>query len=306
MKQYRVALIGLGVISRYYLRAVEQLPSLSLAAVCSRSGTATEKLPEGVPLYTDYRQMISEIGPDIVIVATPNHLHFTMATDALRAGCHVLCEKPLAITPGEIRKLISMARRHKRLLLTVFHRRYNRQIQDLLAGSLAEKPGIIIARYLENIPDHSDNKYWYRSLAQSGGGCVIDNGINVFDVLLHLTGELRIRRVQVGYAGTGKNRHDANAWIACTYPGGEAYIELDWYFPGEVKDLTLYTGRNGVVRRDFLEGSTEFKSSLWHEYESALGEAVGFLESGRYPADEPSLAASLLVQRVYRIIQKGR
>lgn len=105
MKTHSLAVAGLGSFTQRVL-----LPGL-LACDRVRVAGAFTRSPEraaemrlqctGVPIYTDYTQMLHAVAPDIVLVGTPNAAHVPMTIAAARSGCHVICEKPLAPTlPG--------------------------------------------------------------------------------------------------------------------------------------------------------------------------------------------------------------
>jgi predicted dehydrogenase len=305
MKQYRVGLIGFGVISKYFVSAIEKNKSTKLYAVCTRSPLLFFPFEsKGILKYRRYEDLISDNKVDVVIVATPNYTHYGIIKAALLADKHVVCEKPLTITVPEAKELISLAEKKKRLLFTVFHRRYNKQIIDLLRDeNKRKKIRAIHARYLENIPDHSGNAYWYYDFRKSGGGCIIDNGINVIDVIRQMVGDIRLSHAHVGMRGKGLGRHDANAILTYDFKGGRATIELDWYYSGELKDFVIYF-EDGIEYRDLLSGSVRFKESLWHEYEAAIADVVNRLEKHNYTPDIASIKALESVVSVYKKIYK--
>jgi predicted dehydrogenase len=95
-----------------HLPRVKSHPRAELAAVCGRSGERAQEMAAKyeIPLiFTDYREMIEKAGLDAVIVATPDDLHYPMTMDALDAGLHVLCEKPLAMNAAQARAMYEKA-----------------------------------------------------------------------------------------------------------------------------------------------------------------------------------------------------
>lgn len=302
MKPYGVGLIGLGVISKYFVSAVEKNKSTLLQAVCARSALSRSPFEKkGIKGYEKYENLIADDKVEFVIVATPNNTHFDIIKKALRAGKHVICEKPLALLPAEARYLIKLAQKQDLLLMTIFHRRYNSQIIDLFKpAKKGKRIRAIYARYLEHIPDHSGQATWYYDIRESGGGCVIDNGINVIDAVRQMVGDIKLTQAHVGMRGNGKGRHDANAFLTYEFAGGQTIIELDWYYQGEVKDFVIYFDDGTVERRNMLEGSSEFKGSLWHEYEATIQEVVARLNRHDYTPDDASLRALEAVTSVYK------
>src|SRR5260221_7695353 len=94
----RFGLIGAGMIAREHLNGILKHPNARLAAVADINLDAAKALaqmcPEPPPVYADYREMLSAVPLDAVVVCTPPWLHEQLTIDALNAGCNVLCEKP--------------------------------------------------------------------------------------------------------------------------------------------------------------------------------------------------------------------
>src|SRR5579863_10016648 len=112
MKAIRTAIFGTGFMCRVHLEAVRRVESVEAAAIAGRNADATRRLGAGfsVPtIATDYREILRDPTIDAVHICTPNAQHFSMAKDALNAGKHVLCEKPLATSVEEGEELVSLA-----------------------------------------------------------------------------------------------------------------------------------------------------------------------------------------------------
>lgn len=302
MKKYRFGLIGLGIISKYFVSALEKNPQTKLVAVSARSTQSRRSFEKkGITGYKDYHQLLSDPLVDVVIVATPNYTHAEIIHTALLARKHVVCEKPLTLNTKDAKKFITLAKKQELLLFTIFHRRYNKELVHLFNNTkLKKKIRIICARYLEYIPDHSDSAKWHYDTTKSGGGCIIDNGINVIDVIQKLVGDITLENVHLGMKGLGSARHDANAMLTYNFRRGKAHIELDWYYKGEVKDIVLYLSDGSVIRKNMLKNSSEFKGSLWHEYEEAIKDVVLKLKSIPFESDNDSLKALTAVEEVYK------
>lgn len=106
MKMWRVAMVGLGAAAReIHLPAARKLSSLTM--VGGADPHAGGRFP--FPVFTTPAEMIEETRPEIVIIATPPDSHFTIAQQALKAGCHVICEKPFTNTLAEADALIALA-----------------------------------------------------------------------------------------------------------------------------------------------------------------------------------------------------
>ena len=110
----RVGIIGTSWwTDMMYLPSLRSHPQAELVAICGRDRNRAEELAKAnfIPhVFTDYRQLIGEGKLDAVVIATPDDLHFPMTMDALDAGLHVLCEKPIANNSGDARQMLEKAK----------------------------------------------------------------------------------------------------------------------------------------------------------------------------------------------------
>ncbi|MFD0202885.1 MULTISPECIES: Gfo/Idh/MocA family protein [Saccharothrix] len=289
----RLGVVGLGVISRFYLAAIASSPGFELAAVCDLDERALAD--HRVPAYRSHREMLDAGGVDAVVVTASNDVHAGIAMDAIRRGLPVCLEKPLATTLRDGLAVAEAARARDVALFTAFHRRYNANVLALL-DKLAGAPPIaeLTVRYLERIEDHVGADRWYLDPARSGGGCVADNGPNALDLVRLFLGEVTVESARV-------TRVDGIDRQATLHVRGRApaVVELDWSHPGETKDVTARLTDGTVLRADVLAGYDEFKGSLWHEYEGVLRDFATAVAAGSAWRDG-GLAALDLVDEVYR------
>ena len=104
MKPIRTAIFGAGFMGRVHLEAVRRLESVEVAAIAGRNAEVARRLAAGfsiATIATDYRDVLRDPAIDAVDICTPNAQHFPMVKDALHAGKHVICEKPLGTTVAE-------------------------------------------------------------------------------------------------------------------------------------------------------------------------------------------------------------
>mgnify|MGYP002512073779 CR=1 FL=1 len=119
----RFGITGTGRISDWVLKGAAQDPRIKIDAVCSRTAGAAEAfiarnpLAAGAKVYTSVEEMVADPQVDAVYVGTPNHTHCLYTIAALKAGKHVLCEKPLAISAEEGRRMVEVARKSGCLLM---------------------------------------------------------------------------------------------------------------------------------------------------------------------------------------------
>ncbi|MFW6692218.1 Gfo/Idh/MocA family protein [Streptomyces sp. MAR4 CNX-425] len=294
----RVGLIGLGVISKFYVAAFDRLPGLELAAVCDLRPAALEPFRGSAACYQDHAGLLADAAVDAVVVNVPNDAHAAVCTDALAAGVAVCVEKPLATRVEDGRALAALAAGRGVALLTSFHRRYNSSVQRLRHEVAAAGAPVrsMTVRYLERIEDHAGSDRWYLDAERCGGGCVADNGPNAFDLVRQFVGDVGLETADVERDEAGTDRRAAVVLGAAS--GATARVELDWSYPGEVKDVEVELADGTRLYADMLAGHPEFKASLWHEY---VGVLTDFESRLRAPdTADGGLAALELVDAVYR------
>ncbi|MFP7736727.1 Gfo/Idh/MocA family protein [Priestia aryabhattai] len=296
----KVGIIGMGVISKFYVDALKnKLKSHALVAVCDLNMERLKPFNNSEILcFTNYHDLLAQKNIDAVIVNVPNDKHFEICRDALLAGKHVCCEKPMTLTLNEANQLVAISHETNLTLFTAFHRRYNIHFVKALKefGSISEIKSVH-ANYLELIEEHAGHDKWYLQPERCGGGCVADNGPNVFDTLSFFLGKMVVTSANI-------TRDEHNVDVKSSINLKNDYevtisVDLDWaYQQGEKKDIyiTLKDGREIYV--DMLKNFTEFKSSLYHEYEEILIDFKKQIASGCCHGEE-GLDAVRLVQETY-------
>src|ERR1700723_3926137 len=195
MRSIRTAIFGTGFMGRVHLEAVRRVESVEAAAIAGRNIEAARRMGAGfsIPTITsDYREILRDPAIDVVHICTPNAQHFSMAKDALNAGKHVLCEKPLATTVEEGEELVALAAQ-KGLRNCVCHNlRYYPMVQQMRgmreAGDLGEIL-VVQGTYSQDWLVFDTDWNW-RVDAKAGGPsrCMADIGSHWFDMAEHVTG----------------------------------------------------------------------------------------------------------------------
>jgi len=185
----KVALVGIGKIALdQHVPAIAASVEWELAATCSRHGSV-----EGVPAHVDFATLLAE-RPDIPIVSLclPPAPRFDYAASALRAGRHVMLEKPPGATLAEVHELQALAEAHGVTLYTTWHSRMAHAVAPArawLAGKTVTRAHII---WREDVRKWHPGQDW---VFEPGGMGVFDPGINALSILtrilpapVHLTG----------------------------------------------------------------------------------------------------------------------
>lgn len=198
MKRIRIAVVGPGRISRAHLVAIRNNPELvELAAVVGlpheRERTAALAAEFGAAAAVDDLALaLADPETDAVVLTVPNHLHRELAVQALRAGKHVLVEKPLANTLEDADAMIAAARAAVRVLMVAQCRRFfpaaqeaRRRVEDL--GRPLDVTQVL------GVSVDAVKTDWWRSAAKTGGLALGLNGPHVVDTMLWLLGEKPVR-----------------------------------------------------------------------------------------------------------------
>lgn len=232
---FRLGLLGTGAIAQVvHLPTMANFRGARIAAVCDRDYDKAAALASrfGIPEVARADGAIFA-NPDIdgVLVCTPSHLHEEQCIAALRAGKHVLVEKPLALTEEGAQRVLQVAEETGLVLMVAMNNRYR---PDALAlkpfargGELGEvffaKAGWLNRKVRVNRPT------WRHRRATAGGGALMDLGVQVVDLVLWTLDFPRIERV-VAHAHTpeGLDVEDSAA-VLCTLVNGPILnVEVTW------------------------------------------------------------------------------
>jgi predicted dehydrogenase len=216
----RVGVVGVGYAGTAHLESYAELPGVEVVALAGKEEERLASLGAeyGIPhLVSDWEDLVMLDDLDAVSIASPNVLHHPIAVAALRAGKHVFCEKPLAITAEQAREMVEAAHENDRVLEVAFNHRRRADVQ--WARRYLEDEGIgriyhsrASWKRRAGIPGVNS---WFTSKTLAGGGALIDLGPHVLDSLLFLLGEPRVIAVsavthgELGRAGYGAMDRDA-------------------------------------------------------------------------------------------------
>lgn len=187
-----VGVIGAGVVGRLRAGVVAAAPGCRLVGVADPDLEAARAAAGGAQVYTDHDQLLADPGVGAVVVCTPTPLHRDMVEQALRAGKHVLCEKPLAPTTEDCRSLVQEARARGLVLAVGFNHRYYPCIKQLKNEIRLRLGRIHHVRALCGHQGLSEFRAdWNYRGELSGGGVMMDLGVHLTDLVAHLFGPIK-------------------------------------------------------------------------------------------------------------------
>lgn len=221
----RVAIIGAGqVADKVHASYYRTRDDLELVAVCDSRLSQAQALGEKYGItsaWDDPQEMLAEIRPDIVSVCSPNRFHYEHTLMALNAGCHVMCEKPPAMSADQAREMRDNARREHKVLAYDFHHRFALDVgilrDQVISGALGEIY-VTNVRALRRCGVPGWGVFTDKTL--QGGGPLIDIGVHMLDAAMYVLGFPAVRRVHAHSfqkIGNRKNSGQFGRWDPATF-----------------------------------------------------------------------------------------
>jgi predicted dehydrogenase len=282
----RVGVVGLGM-GRHHVERYQEHPGCQVVAVADLNEKLLNEMADkfGIPQrYTQAEEMLNKEHLDVVSIATPNKLHKPLTLAAFEAGCHVLCEKPMAMSAGEGREMLAAAKKAGKRLMINFSYRFSEQSQALKAqvdsGILGEVYfGRTIWHRRRGLPGLGG---WFGQKALSGGGPLIDLGVHRIDLALWLMGYPKPAWVlgstynPIGTAlasrqGKPFDVEDLAVGLIKFENGATLEVEASWAANIQEKEMMetrLFGTKAGLVQRN-LEETYKFEAEIFLEKDGA-------------------------------------
>lgn len=188
MKKYKIGIIGYGGFGKFLHHWWAKLDNIEVAAIAD-SGEHSN-LAENVVRYQDWKQLIRDPQIDIVSIVTPPGFHAQMACAAMKAGKHVLLEKPVAISTEEAQQILD-TQKETGMVITVDHMiRYNAIIRSFVklgsSGVLGKLRHAVVNNYAQDATLPASHWFWKEELS---GGIFVEHGVHFFDIINALSGQ---------------------------------------------------------------------------------------------------------------------
>jgi predicted dehydrogenase len=223
--------VGIGDIAvRRVIPAIQSEPRSCLYGLVTRDlGKAA---PYKVRSWASFDEALSDSAVDAVYIAAPVFLHAPQSIQALRAGKHVLCEKPMAMNEAEARSMVHAAESSGRTLGVAYYRRTYPKVQrtqELIAAGVIGKPVFAEFTCHEWRDGEGGARSWLLDPAKAGGGPLYDIGSHRIDVLNFLFGQ---PQRAAGYVSNAVHRYavEDNATVMIDYAGGvRGIVDVRWH-----------------------------------------------------------------------------
>lgn len=343
-KKLKVGVIGVGGIAGGHFPGWKESPHAELVAFSDIRGDVLKRVgdAQGVSLlYEKTEDLLANKDIDIIDICTPNMYHAPLAVAALGAGKHVICEKPLAPTPADIKKMIAARDKSKKLLMTAQHFRFNGNSKALKAeidkgilGQIYHARSWMLRRAgAPTGPGFCQKKH-------SGGGPCIDIGVHILDLTLWMMGnpkpvtvngitQNRLSKKKGAFSNWGGPIPDAMdveefaAAFVRFENGATLVLEVSWLLnhktTGEDMQMWLYGDdggshwpsneiykTNNETRQHYNLQLTNAEGGHPHAKEcQAFAEAVALGKPSPVPAEQ-SLDVIAILDGLYKSSEKGK
>lgn len=194
----KVAIIGLGTVSPIHIMAIQDMVEagrVEFVGACDINPDRADKLPEGVPFYTDVATLLAEAKPDAVHTCLPHDLHGPIGRQVLEAGCHLFTEKPLCHTLTDAENLVAAAKAHPDQVAAVcFQNRLNPCSVELKRRIDSGEDGAVLGIRAHVYWDRDAGYYaaepWRGKIHRAGGGTLINQAIHTLDLMQYFVGAI--------------------------------------------------------------------------------------------------------------------
>jgi predicted dehydrogenase len=287
-KTLRFGIIGCGGVGPTHAGALLRMDDAEIVAAADVIKQRAEDLAKqvGIPrVYTSDEELIADPDIDVVCIATPSGDHATHAIRAMKAGKHVVVEKPMEITLEACDRMIEAQRATGKKLTVIHQHRFdsatNRVKEAIDAGKLGR---IILAdahvKWFRK-QHYYDVAPWRGTWAGDGGGCLMNQGIHTVDLLQWLTGGVESVYAHTATAGHTIETEDiavAALKFSCGAIG--TFTASTTAFPGSPARLDIYgTEGSAVIEGDRLKQMT-FKNGETVKADEAAHDAISVAQGG--------------------------
>ncbi|WP_416147938.1 Gfo/Idh/MocA family protein [Salipaludibacillus sp. HK11] len=224
-----IAVVGFGGMGGHHVEHLEEIDAFEVAGIYdirpSQEDLAREK---GLHVYTTFEDVLADKKVDIVLIATPNHLHKEIAVKSMRAGKHVICEKPATMNSEEMEEIIDVEKETGQLFVVNQNRRWDEDY--LVVKKLHDERAIGDVFHVEcrvhgsrGIPGD------WRQKKQFGGGMLLDWGVHLVDRVLLMFDE-KVEDVYCTFSHVRNDEVDDGFKLTLTFASGKtAFLEVGTY-----------------------------------------------------------------------------
>jgi predicted dehydrogenase len=324
----RVGLIGCGAVPQTaHLPILSKMRGVKLVALCDNDGAKARSLAQrfGVPdVFTDIDDLLELEQLDAAIVATPNHAHEPHVLAALKAGVHVLCGRPLALSVRGVERILAAAEKSGRFVQVDNHNRFRADTQTLdrflHGGELGKLTGLRAGAYQRRrvLGD------WRYRRAEAGGGAFMELGYPLLDLALWFADFPQPVRVSAQMErGRGASTVEDAMLVQLECAQGISFsFDVNWNYVGEedrfwfeilasrgtgrLAPLRVVKELNGKATDVSPSGASARESAFYQSYRSQLAHFVAVVAGeAKYEPPEDQIIVHKVLDAIYKSAEEG-
>ncbi|MDQ0229246.1 putative dehydrogenase [Metabacillus malikii] len=275
----KVGVIGCGSIARLrHLIEYWENKHVDIVAVCDLEANRAEEMAEkyGAQAFTSYEELLKVKEIDAVSICLPNDLHASVSIEALNAGKHVLCEKPMATTSEEAEDMIEVAERNSKTLMIAHNQRFvpsHQKAKQLIDSGEVGKIYSFRTSFGHRGPENwsiDGRNSWFFNKDQAIIGALGDLGVHKADLIRYLLGDVAEVGAFVETSAKENTEVDDNAVVILKMESGViGTLAASWSYVSGGDNSTVIYGEHAILR---LEDDPNY--SLIVEYKN--GEVVKY------------------------------
>ena len=260
-----LAIIGCGRIANaHHFKALSAIEEVRIKYACDLIVAKAEKAKADYPkienVITDYKVALADPEVDAVYVLTPNYAHYTITMDALKAGKHVFCEKPITVNYALSCEMAEAARKYNKIVNIGVVNRYQRSVEMLEQMNREGRFGKIYHVYcsfraFRSIPGLGGA---FTTKKESGGGVLIDWGVHFIDLILYILGGAKLKTASCDtYCEMAKDMKEykyTSMWAEDTKDIENGTNDVDDFITGYVRTDKASISINGAWAQNINKG----------------------------------------------------
>ena len=322
----KLAFVGVGWIGRSRLQAAAQSGLIDIESISDPSNECLEeaaKIATAKKSLHTFEETINDPNIDAVVIATPSALHMSQAIQAFQNKLSVFCQKPLGRNAFEVRSVLNAAYEADRLLGADFSYRYTTAFTKIKEVISSGELGDIFGVELKFHNAYGPGKAWFYDIQQAGGGCVLDLGVHMIDMMLVALGFPQVTKVSSNLYSRGKQISggaDVEDYAVATMEletGAHAHLSCSWNLQAGTEAIieASFYGTNGGVGLKNINGSFyDFAAYRYYGTKTEIlasppddwgGRAIidwinKLCVSSNFQADSQNyLASAIIIDRIY-------
>ncbi len=327
----RVGVVGAGAISQVaHLPVLRKLKGVEVAAVCDADYPKARALAERFQVkdaFDDIEDLLGQAPLDAVVICTPNHLHESHVLAALRAGVHVLAERPLAVNLAGAQRVARAAEKKDRVVMVGMNHRYRADVQIVRSyvqnGELGDVESVRGSWHVFR-PSRA-MLGWRLKRDLAGGGAMLDLGLSILDLGFWLAGNPKPVRVSATLDRAGREKateYAGSAFVVCEN-GACIFVDVTWHHLGEgerfgvglrgskgtasINPLKVWKELHGAPVDVAPTGSGTRENVFTASYRAEWAHFLAAIRGeAKAPPLEEHLALHRVVDAIYRSADDGR